>query len=931
MTALIIVIFVLSGFAGLSYQLVWMKHLMLIFGVSHAAISTVVAAFMAGLAIGSIVLGRAADRVRHPLRLYALLEIGIGVSAAALPSLLSLVNTAYVSMARSTPGHSWEFSAIRFLLCFGVLLVPTTLMGGTLPAMGRHFIRHAEKVGLGAGLLYGANTVGGILGAATTGFVLLGTLGAHRTSMLAVGLNFLAAALAGLISLRTAPVAPEESTPIEVGEGIPSGRRRWLPTFVLLAFGVAGATSLAYEVLWTRVLIYFMDLTIYSFTTILVTFLTGLAVGAVVFARVADRMRNLLALFGFMQLLIAVSALYTLHALGLLFSVATTVGPALSGSPATGVLIGRFAAAAVFILLPTTIMGGAFPVITKLYTRDLKALGRSLGNLYGANTVGCVIGSLGAGFVLLRWTGAQQAIGLVALINGALGVSVLLLSGMRRTALVAAVAAGVLGIGFKLVARVPPTVMRSRRVASGDFRLLYYDEGAEASLAVLQNGFGSREININGLSTAYSDYGDILSHKLLAHPPALLTQEMKSVLIVGLGMGSTAWSFAQYPVERIDCVELVPAERETAKLFLPENGGVLSDPRFNLIIGDGRNHLLTTSRKYDVISFNAIHPAFSPYLYTREFYELCKSRLTETGVICAWVPTNSEYFPSLLRTFQEVFPHTSLWVANMGHLSLVGTPERQTFDFEWIQNQLSAPGVKENLAETHLERPFSLLSRCVMDEAAVRKHWREHGARVNTDDLPYVEFDSSTDQVRMCARTIHTLLPHFSSPWEHVTHLGVAEEDVPVLRQELDREAAAFRLSIEAATASAENRLEQAFEFLDAAEEISPANRKVRFMRASMLGEQRMDILFGRSAEQHRRRAAEIALVIGEEEVRGDEGPGVPDRYLAVLRLRLARILLRLGDTAAAMRYVDDVLAADGTVPAAQHLRRQYGREPGGE
>jgi spermidine synthase len=428
MAGAIFVIFVVSGFAGLAYELVWTRHLMLIFGVSSHAISTVLAAFMAGLAVGSVVLGRAADRVRHPLRLYALLEVGIGASALALPAALGLVNDAYVATARALPAHSWLLGAARFLLCFGILLVPTTLMGGTLPAMSRELIRRADVVGRGAGLLYGANTVGGVLGAGASGYLLLRTLGSHKTTLLAVGLNFAVAAAAGALSLRARALRPALRAEAPEPAPVSPEPRRWLPTVVLVAFGLAGAASLAYEVLWTRVLVYFMDLTIYSFTTILVTFLTGIALGSFLFARAADRGRNLLALFAAMELLIAVSAVYLVQTMGTLLSASRAMGALLLPGAAGSEMIARFAAAFILILGPAILMGGVFPVVTRLYTRDLRGLGRSLGEVYAANTIGCVLGSLAAGFVLLRVLDAQQSIAVVAAVNGALGVTLLLVA-----------------------------------------------------------------------------------------------------------------------------------------------------------------------------------------------------------------------------------------------------------------------------------------------------------------------------------------------------------------------------------------------------------------------------------------------------------------------------------------------------------------------
>jgi len=921
MLALLLIIFVLSGFAGLTYELTWTKHLMLIFGVSHQAISTVLAAFMAGLALGSFLLGPLADRVSRPLRLYAVLEAGIGLSAAFLPAALTFANEAYISLARSTPQHSWAFAALRFALCFAVLLVPTTLMGGTLPALSRHFIRRADGIGAGAGLLYGANTVGGVLGAAATGFFLLSTLGANGTTRLAVATNFAVAAGAFLLSFASRSAPPQPAAHIPVSQTTQANAPNFMSAFLLIAFGLAGAASLAYEVLWTRVLIYFMDLTIYSFTTILVTFLTGLALGSFLFARIADRRRDLLGLFGLIEIAIALSAIYLLHTLGpVLFAIRPNAVRLLQGEYST--YVGTyFATAAIFMLLPTILMGGAFPVVTRLYTRDFRRLGHSIGYLYGANTIGCVAGSVVAGFLILPLAGAQQGVAIVAVVSGLLGLTCIFLSPMRRLVWVPAATLALLVAGVVFAWRVPPAVMFSPRVAFGGHKLVFYREGPEASLAVLQTNLGSRQINLNGISTAYSDYSDIVSHKLLAHPPVLMVKDPRKALVIGLGMGSTAWSLAQYPLERIDCVELVPTETESARFFLPENGGVLSDPRFHLIIGDGRNYLMTTTERYDIISFNAIHPAFSPYLYTQEFYELCRLRLTDKGIICAWIPTNSEYFPSLLRTFQEVFPHCSLWVANIGHLSLIGTLGRQEIDLaDWI-DRTADRGIKENLGEVHLDDTTALITRCLMTEEAIRGFWEQREARLNTDNLPYVEFDTTVDEKAAAVATSRQLVAEVESPWPLVRVDGMQLDEINAAHNRIERYAEGYRLSMAAAIESASGRVSEALRLLAEAIAMAPENDQLRYMRAAILADRGTDRLaVHRHPNFDRIRLEEIEAVIAAHENPGDDEPRVPERYLKRLRLGAARLHLRFGDISRAEQHLLKMAQSEAEVPLAEEM-----------
>ncbi len=432
--ALILGLFTLSGFAGLAYELIWTKKLSLIFGVTTGAITTVLAAFMGGLALGSALLGARADRSRRPLAFYGALELGIGASAFLLPHAFDAVNSAYIGLARSLPRGTATFVTLRYLLCFAVLLVPTALMGGTLPAMSRFWVRERARIGAGVGLLYGMNTIGGVLGTIAAGFVLLRVLGAADTTRVAVSLNL----LVGFVCIWLARSLPEPVPEPAPRESARTERQPDYPVpawLLLVGFAVAGATSLAYEVLWTRVLVYFTGQTIYAFTTILACFLVGLALGSFALGRFADRTRDRLSVFGLLELAIGLSAAYLLLLIGRLLPL-SNAARAVFGEGETAP---RFAAAFALMLVPTLMMGAVTPLVIRAYTSEVERLGRRLGVLYAANTVGCVVGSAVAGFGLLTWMGAQRGVLAVAAVNVALGI-VVLTWGQWRPALKAAVA-----------------------------------------------------------------------------------------------------------------------------------------------------------------------------------------------------------------------------------------------------------------------------------------------------------------------------------------------------------------------------------------------------------------------------------------------------------------------------------------------------------
>ncbi len=789
LTFSILIIFLLSGFAGLSYEIVWIKKLSLIFGVSSHAISSVVAAYMGGLALGSYLFGRFADRRRVSLRLYALLELGIAVSAILLQLIFPLIDSLFIQLSKNFGGYTMIFIIFRFLLCFAALMIPTTLMGATLPVVSKFFIAKIQKVGEKIGWLYSVNTIGGVLGCLTTGFILLRFIGADQTVYAAAGLNIIAAVLAMTWdvyfrkSLQKNPpqsidaLSPAAQPVFSSDKAIDEDKLRSFKRLLIALYGIAGFTSIAYEVLWSRVLVYLLGNDIYSFTTILSTFLIGIALGSYFFARFADKSQKLVAAFGLLQLGIGFSSALFLSALGRGF---------LNGSNLQVYL--NFCKSFVLIITPTFLMGAAFPIIIKLLTSNVKKLGENVGNIYAVNTIGGIIGSLTAGFILLPLLGAQKGIIFLSGVSILLGATALAAAPVptlsRRRTSILTLAAMVAVIIAAI--NINPTAVYSKAFYGDSLReILYYHESAEASLTVLRGKYNSRGLNINGETTAYTEFRDLLVHKMLAHIPALLAKEAENALVIGFGLGSTAHSLSQYPLKRIDCAELVPKEKETARFFIPENNHILDHPNFNFINADGRNYLKTSRVKYDIISMNAIHPKNSPYLYTREFYRLCKQRLTAKGIMCAWMPTNTPYFSSLIKTFQTVFPHASLWFCNTGHMVLIGTPEKLQIDFQHWQTMLQKEKIKSDLADLLLHDPIQLLSTMIIAEEALYEYTK--GSLVQTDNLPKIEFEHFTDESNeVIISNFDRLLTHRSHGIDYLTNIS-DEKRLDDLKYRLDQ------------------------------------------------------------------------------------------------------------------------------------------------
>ncbi len=748
----VLFLFLASGAASLIYQIVWTKNLVLIMGVTVYAISTVLSSFMAGLALGSFAFGRLADRIKKPLLFYAILECGIGLYAILIPILFKLITRIYIVLHEPAESGGPWIPVIRFVLCFLVLLVPTTLMGGTLPVLTKFFVNRERAIGLGVGLLYAVNTAGAVLGAFGAGFLLIPILGIPWTTSVAVCINLAVALLALLlVRSRRSPAGKPEAPPHVSAVDMDGPRfSPGVTTLVFWVIGLSGFAALGYEILWTRVLVYFLGPSTYAFSTMLSTFLVGIALGSFLIARFTDRMKAPVLVLGIIQTALGLSALAAVLLIDYMIEIAAFLRAALQGHSWWIQMGPRFALAALFMIVPTLLMGAAFPLAARIYTRGLDTLGNRVGRIYSINTLCAIFGSLITGFLLIPWLGLQRSMVVLVCLNLLLGAVLFAVNPHHGLKLRLALAAlGILCMAGSLTFFENTPVILSTGLLRGrgdqPYKVLYCKEGIDASLAVIEGTqTGSRQLNINGTSTAYTDITDLQVHRLLAHIPMAVHPDPREVLIIGFGFGSTAFGTMQYGPERVDCVELVDDERDTARFFLDQNHGILEHDRFRFIAEDGRNFVLTTKNRYDVISLNAIHPRLGPALYTRDFFALCRDRLKPDGLICVWLPTtmlSTEEFRMLVRTFRDVFPATTFWYNNPGNTIVLGGMEDLEIDFEAFTGRLALPSVKADLEPVHLADPIAFLSLLIMLPAQV-KEYAGQGA-LNTDDRPWIEFSRS--------------------------------------------------------------------------------------------------------------------------------------------------------------------------------------------
>ncbi len=765
----VLVWFFLSGMAALIYQVIWARELELIFGSTLYAVSTILSVFMAGLALGSIIFGKLADRHPAPLKLYGLIELGIGVYALLTPSAFKLLSVIQQSLPDSLRAGGAGFNPFSFFFSFIILIVPTTCMGGTLPILSKAIIKSYRELGSKVSTLYFINTLGATAGAFLAGFVLIAAFGMITSTSIAALINVLIGGSAIWVHRLTANrTLGEDKLPGESGResaGAASGaipRRR--AVVLLVGYGFAGFAALGLEVLWTRVLILVIGSSVYAFSLMLTAILMGIALGSLLGVKVVDRARNLWVWFAAVELALGLAVVVTVPVLGnaqlYFFDVFWNYSDSFGH-----LLLAEFGVIFLILMVPTTLMGLAFPVASKIYATDLKHLSSHIGDIYASNTIGAIIGPLAVSFLLIPGIGIQKAIMDMAYIYLAIGIAILIILYWRRKVVMVGaplfLAAAVIGtsaalpswnkliitsgVFYQAYSFYDPSGARSPRDIMTSRDLLFYKEGQLATVSVMK-GRGQKVLTINGKVDA-SSMADLGTQLLLAHMPVLLQKHPEKVLVVGLGSGITLGAILKHPeVKRVDQVEIEPAVVEAARFFDKENNHALTDPRTNIIVNDARNFIISSSEKYDVISAEPSNPwvSNSSTMFSKEVFELYKDRLNEDGVVMQWFHLyrmGNQDLRMIISTFRSVFPHTTLWgKANSPDIILIGSLKPLRIDYNELSARIAVDSVSVDLARIKSNNAFQMLNYFLMDEDSLARYAADYPP--NTDDHPYLEFSA---------------------------------------------------------------------------------------------------------------------------------------------------------------------------------------------
>jgi len=731
-----------------------------VFGASLYAVSTVLAAFMGGLALGSFLFGRWVDRRRNPLRIYAIIELGIALSALAVPILLRLADPIYRTLYRDGDPSFAGLTFVRLVLTLGVLLVPTTLMGATLPVLSKWYGRVHARLGLSLGVLYAVNTFGAVAGCYVAGFHGIAALGVRGMMLVGVALN----ALVGLVALGLSTMPgleveppPDEPapTPEPGSDELPSDVTPLTVQMVFWFYGVSGAVALAYQVTWSRSLVFSFDIfknTTYAFTAMLTVFLIGLAAGSAVMTLLADRLPEPVRCFSLIQLGIGLTGAFS-------FIIIQAVAPGLAvfealSEDATEIyfapaVANMFIKTGAAIFLPTFLMGMAYPVAVRVCVLSLARVGRTVGELYSINTVGAIVGALAAGFVLIPALGIPWTLFLLSLTGIAMAVVLTLnmpmIHPVRRHFVIGLSALCVI----VLFVRFPFSAQFHKPEPAQ--RLLGYKEGPLATVAVLENTIGERTLYVDKVGVAGTDRILLTDQKSLAHIPMLFLDNPTSALTVGFGSGGASWSYLQYPsLKKLDCVEICRTVVEFWPLLTVSNHGFLGrrpDPRYTLIVDDVRSYLRFSPQRYDIIATDCTDLRYktNANLYDYEYFRLCRDRLTSSGMVVAWMPLGGlahDTFLLALRTFYKVFPDFTIFYMNnepTHYILLIGPQAPLQIDYRLMSAKLKEPAIARDLAELLLDDPDKLLS-CYMTDTRALAADLDRDDTVNSENYPYLEF-----------------------------------------------------------------------------------------------------------------------------------------------------------------------------------------------
>lgn len=779
--------FFVSGLAGLLYQVVWTRYLALFLGHTGYAVVAVLVAFMGGLALGNAWLGGRVDTVQRPLRFYAALEIGVGLYALIFPKYYELVHAGYLAVARSVGWSGAGLLAIKFIFAGFAILPPTVLMGATLPALTRYVTRSLAELRGKVAALYAINSSGAVLGVIVADWWWIPSMGLEAVVLTGAAMNLIIGIMALIVSHLTESEAVAEepvvvANPVEVFSAVEL-------RLALFGIGVSGFVAMLYEVAWTRLLALAIGSSTHAYSLMLVTFISGIAVGSWIIYRWKVQHFTLKA-FAWAELSLAGTLLFSLPFYDLLpFGFAKLAG-CLSRVPAAyslyELLQGLLCLAVMFV--PAVCLGTTLPLVSRVATSAVARSGSSVGRVFAVNTIGTVLGAALTGLFLMPVLGLAQTFALGIGLNALVACLILGQNYRRRfriwlePILALAVAWGIgkfveprwqkaFAIGLWRTADSSLTLAKYREQVNG-VPLIYHRDGTGATVDVVVGATPTNitlSLKVNGKSDA-SSHGDMATQLLLGHIPMLLRPASTNALVIGAGSGATVGAMLQHSsLAGVDLVEIsaevIAASR---KHFAPYNDGALTDPKTRIIIEDAKTFLKTGAGQYDVIVAEPSNPWMAGVagVFSKEFYEDCRARLSPGGLMVQWLQiyeSTDATFNMVVATFASVFPNVSIWQTCFGDRVVVGTVEPVRFDLAASAARFAEPRVAASLQRVQLDRFVGFLGLELLGFGDAQ-HLPPSGTLIHSDFYPRLEYASQQGFFLRGRATGHMLAGELRSP-----------------------------------------------------------------------------------------------------------------------------------------------------------------------
>ncbi len=789
-TSLLSTLLFLSGAAALLDEIVFLRLFGPCFGGDAYAVAAVIGAFFSGTALGALVFARMAERSARPLRLYGVLEIGVGLGAIAMPVALDLVEPLLARWVLSS-GPLEALGFPRFVVAFVLILVPSALIGGSLPCAAQALARSA-RLASHAGFLYAWNTAGAVAGTLVTAFILLPSLGTRRTLLAGAAASGIAGLLALTVSASTtrrredAVRSPRPDRPPHRMEDRPSGSAG----LALLAYALSGFAALASEVLWTRAFSQFFQNSVYSFAILLAVFLAGIALGSLCFSVLEQTLKRPHLWGAAIQGAIAAWTLLTIAHFARRYQHLVRFGAPAERSFA-GIALGEVRFAIAGLAVPALLFGGFFPIALRL-GGAAPDRARFVGRLLAANTLAGVLGSLGAGLLLLPQLGLRKALVVSALVNLLTALLLAARAPIRVGARLGA-AAAVLAVGVSAWLVVPGE-LRFWAVDPGEM-LVDYREGPDANVAVVRRDDRSLHLRTNLLFSQGGGEGYLIEQRqgLL---PALLHPRSERILVLGLGTGNTAGALTRVPGARVDVIEILPGVLELSRHFAEWNYRLHENSSVRIHVGDAVSFVRYSSAVYDVVIGDLFHPGErgAGALFTVDHFQAVRSRLARGGLFCQWLPLHQlspEEVRTVTRAFLEAFPQATLWIAYPHALdpsaALIAGESPLAVDVDRLAERLVADSMLlEVLRGCGFDQADGVLALSVTGSAALAR--ASESAPLATRDRPLIEFDSPRKEARR-ATFPESNLAMIERLWSSTSPIEVGDDAESRRRLEAYREA----------------------------------------------------------------------------------------------------------------------------------------------